>query len=135
MTLTPARQRNAVSEGAALGLLLCARADLPFDKMKVDLAFAGAWRDWTYRDRFPQVNTDLAHGGAYLTLIHAQKTRQVWAMFWVNMGDRLVINTRDPDWSVDNPADVEYALTMIGGDVPRDGWVSFAESFLSRFDS
>ena len=132
--MTPARQRNAVSEGAALGLLLCGRAELPFDKINVDLAFAGAWRGWTYGDRFPQVNTDLTHGlDAYLALTHAEETRQVWAMFWVNEGNRLVIHTRDPDWSADNPG-LEHALSMIDGGVPRDGWVGFAESFLARFD-
>jgi hypothetical protein len=44
MTITPSRQRNAVSEGMALGLLLCDRSSLPFDKFRVDLAFEGAWQ-------------------------------------------------------------------------------------------
>ena len=62
MTLTPTRQRNSVSEGIALGLVLLGHFDLPFDKVTADLAFTGAWRSWTYTSRFPQIQTDLAHG-------------------------------------------------------------------------
>ncbi|WP_040841265.1 hypothetical protein [Nocardia brevicatena] len=52
--LTPARQRNAASEGAALGLLMCDRITLPFDKIGVDLAFESAWRDWSHTAKFPR---------------------------------------------------------------------------------
>jgi len=41
--ITSAKQRNAVSEGIALGLVLLSRPSLPFDKMGIDLAFGGAW--------------------------------------------------------------------------------------------
>lgn len=54
MTISPARQRNAVSKGVALGLLMCDRSKLAFDKVLVDLSFEGAWRNWQYRDRFPK---------------------------------------------------------------------------------
>ncbi len=50
--LTPARQRNAVSEGMALGLLLCGRSSVLHDKVRVDLAFEGAWRTWNYTPQF-----------------------------------------------------------------------------------
>lgn len=42
MTLTPARQRNAVSEGFALGLLRNDRVELPKSKVDTDLAFSHA---------------------------------------------------------------------------------------------
>jgi len=44
MAITPARQRNAVSEGIALGLLMLDRNEIPFDKFRVDLAFEHAWK-------------------------------------------------------------------------------------------
>jgi hypothetical protein len=47
--LTSTQQRNAVSEGMALGLVMCQRDTLPFDKVGIDLAFTGAWRSWQYR--------------------------------------------------------------------------------------
>ena len=37
---------------------------------------------------------------------------------------------RDPD----DPNDVEYALGMVDGDVPLEGWVSLARDFLADFD-
>lgn len=41
MKLTSTQQRNAVSEGSALGLLMCGRDALPYNKITVDLSFAG----------------------------------------------------------------------------------------------
>jgi len=58
MAITPSRQRNAVSEGMALGLLMCDRITLPWDKVAIDLSFEGAWRSWDYKRRFAQVDTD-----------------------------------------------------------------------------
>src|SRR5437868_7052301 len=62
MTLTPARQRNAVSGGMALGLILNKRASLPHNKAALDLSFEGTWESWPYRSKFPQVARDLANG-------------------------------------------------------------------------
>jgi hypothetical protein len=42
MAVTPSRQRNAVSEGVALGLVMCDRFTLPRDKVGIDLSFEGA---------------------------------------------------------------------------------------------
>lgn len=39
MAITPSRQRNAVSEGMALGLIMCDRFTLPWDKVAIDLSF------------------------------------------------------------------------------------------------
>jgi hypothetical protein len=41
MTMTATRQRNAVSEGAALGFVALGYDRIPFDKVRVDLAFRG----------------------------------------------------------------------------------------------
>jgi hypothetical protein len=62
MAPSPTRQGNAVSVGMALGLLMCGRDALPFDKLRLDFAFEGALQSWPYRARFPQVNTDLGKG-------------------------------------------------------------------------
>jgi hypothetical protein len=42
MAITPARQRNAVSEGIALGLCMLERYEFPYDKVRIDLAFERA---------------------------------------------------------------------------------------------
>lgn len=87
MVLTPARQRNAVSEGMALGLLVCGRDALPFDKVRLDLAFEGALRSWVYRTRFPQVNTDLVKGlDGVWALTRADANKKVWVLYWEQDG-------------------------------------------------
>lgn len=115
----------------ALGLVLCGRASLPFDKVGVDLAFVGAWRGWGWRDRFPQVNTDLAQGldGAW-AMTRATEAKSAWALFWDTSGGELTIHARQSDWDPADEDDLGFALQVIGGDVPLDGWVSLAREFL-----
>jgi hypothetical protein len=64
MAIGAARQRNAVSEGMALGLCMLERYEFHFDKLRVDLAFENAWRDWPdrYKTQFRHVRTDLRNG-------------------------------------------------------------------------
>lgn len=133
MTITPARQRNAVSEGMALGLVLSGQTLIPFDKLAVDLAFEGAFRSWRYADRFPQVRTDLRNGSDGVSVMtRATESKHVWVLFWDTSGQELRIFARQHDWAPDDEGDVEYALTVIDGDVPREGWISLAQDFLTN---
>lgn len=55
--LSEARQRNAVSEGFALGLMMCGYDSLRisnFTGTDVNLSIAYAWRHWEYTTRFPK---------------------------------------------------------------------------------
>lgn len=133
MAPTPARQRNAVSQGAALGLLVNGCNELPTDKVAVDLSFAGAWRDWQYRHLFPQVNTDLGKGSdGWNVITRADEGKRVFGPHWTRDGYRWTITTRDHGWSVEDPDDLTHALSMIDGEVPLDGWVELARDFLAR---
>jgi hypothetical protein len=133
MGISPARQRNAVSEGIALGLVLSGRTSIPFDKVAVDLAFEGAFRDWPYADRFPQVRTDLRNGSdGVRAMTRATQSKHVWVLFWDTSGRDLQVLTLQDDWSPEDEEDVAHALHMIDGEVPRTGWVTLAEDFLSR---
>lgn len=135
MALTRTRQRNAVSQGMALGLLLNGYNELPTDKVAVDLSFEGAWRGWTHRHRFSQVNTDLAKGSdGWNVITRADEAKQVFGPHWTHDGYRWVITTRDADWTVDNSDDVEHAVSMIGADVSAEGWSELAREFLRRMD-
>ncbi|WP_436499621.1 hypothetical protein [Actinokineospora sp. HUAS TT18] len=135
MAITPTRQRNAVSQGIALGLLMCGRNSIAVDKVKVDLAFEGAWPRWTYRARFPQVNTDLANGSDGIRVMtRADAGKRVHGLYWSNTGATMTIHTRVTDWTADNPDDVEYALEAIDGDVPLAGWEELAQEFLRRYE-
>lgn len=133
--MTPARQRNAVSEGVALGIVAAGYDAIQFDKVRVDLAFEGAWRDWAYRARFSQVDTDIRNGkdGTWV-LTHAKQGRQAFAFYWDTRGPNLLIEARQPDWDPDDPADIDFALGVIDGDLSLDYWLTLARDFLDRLD-
>lgn len=133
MATTPARQRNAISEGMALGLIVSGHASIPFNKVAVDLAFEGAFRSWPFADRFPQVRTDLRNGSdAVGVMTRATASKHVWVLYWDTSGRELRILARQPDWHPSDAEDVEYALSVIEGDVPREGWISLAQAFLKN---
>lgn len=135
MPLSATNQRNTVSEGTALGLLMCGRDEIPYEKLRVDLAFEHAFRNWHYRERYPQVGTDLRKGlGGSLAMTCAKEnTRTNFVFFWER--DRaLTICLRDPDWDPNNPDDVAFAVSVIDNEVPVAAWVSLAEDFLNKYD-
>ncbi len=135
VAITPTGQRNAVSEGMALGLVLCKRTVLSFDKVRVDLAFAGAWRGWDWGGRFPQVSTDLSKGldGAR-AMTRATESKQTWALFWDTSGGELAIHFRQSEWDPEDDADLDFARRVIDDVVTVEGWVSLAMEFLRRLD-
>lgn len=131
MTITPSRQRNAVSEGTALGLVMCDRNALPWDKLGIDLSFAGAWRSWSHRQRFPQVDTDLRNGSDSIwVMTHADERKHTMNFFWDTDGSEIVIYSRSL-WA-DGEVDAEEAASLIDGGISADGWCELAADFLSR---
>jgi hypothetical protein len=117
----------------ALGLLMCGRNALPFNKLHVDLAFAGAWRGWAYRDRFSQVSTDVGKGlDGYVAMTRADERKQVSNLYWETSGRELVIRAR-AQW-VDEGVDPHIVADSIAGDVPAQAWRELAEEFLQRFE-
>lgn len=129
MTLTPARQRNAVSEGFALGLVMCDLARIPNNRAAVGLAFASAWRAWPHQQHFPQVGTDLSKGmSPLLVAVHAEQGRQTWRLYWERVGAEWVVRARDGGGQVDSD---EVAAT-IDGDLPVATWADLARAFLDR---
>lgn len=134
--MSATNQRNAVSEGMAFGLCMLERYEFPFPKMRIDFAFEHAWRNWPdwYRSQFSQVGTDLRNGlGGSLVMTRATEKKQTFAFFW----DRdypSTIYARQQGWDSDDPADVDFALKVVGGDVPQAGWVSLAKDFVADLD-
>ncbi|MEU8900358.1 hypothetical protein [Nocardia sp. NPDC048505] len=128
---TGIRQRNAVSEGAALGLLLNGRISLPHDKVGVAAAFETAWQAWPFRSRFPQIGIDLGHG---LNGLHAMTTARshtpVWAVYWRTYSDALLVHSREPDWDIGNRHDLDYVARMIARQIPIRGWKNLAADIL-----
>lgn len=133
--MTATRQRNAVSEGMALGLVLCGTTSIPSDKTSVDLAFTAAWRNWGYRARFPQVDTDLSKGlDGDRAMTRASEGKHVWVLYWDTSGKELTIWARQPDWDPNSEDDLAYALDVIDGGVPAAGWVELAQQFLRAME-
>lgn len=131
--ITPTRQRNSVSEGMALGLLMAGRDALPYDKVRVDRAFAKAWRGWALRDRFPQVSTDLSKGlGGGHVITRADKRRRVWNLFWERDGTHLRLRAR-PHWEGQD-VDPDVVADLSDGEVTATDWQSLATSFLETFE-
>jgi len=131
MAFTPARQRNAVSEGMALGLIMCDCGALPWDKVSIDLSFEGAWRSWQHRRRFPQVDTDIRQGlDGVWAMTRADERKHTFSLYWDTDGPEITVCPR-PVWS-DGEVDVDQAVKWIDGDVPADGWRELAGDFLER---
>lgn len=136
--LSGPQQRNAVSQGIALGLSVLERYEFEFNKFRIDMSFENAWRDWPseYRSLFSQVSTDLRNGtdAVYVMTRASETTKSATPLFWDRTGTHIRIHQRGDDWDSSDPEDVEYALKMVGSDVPLDGWVSLATEFLAGFD-
>jgi hypothetical protein len=131
--LSPSFQRNAVSEGFALGLLMRGCVDLPFDKLALDFAFRHAFDDWSYRHQFPRVVTDmdLERGTApVLVMFHADEKKRTWLLYWEREGARRAVRTRG-DWEA-HPPNRDEAAARIAGDVPAEGWEELAKAFLAE---
>jgi hypothetical protein len=136
--LSAAQQRNGMSEGIALGFCILGRTEFEFDKLRIDFAFEHAWRNWSdvYRLQYPQVSTDLRNGSdAVWKMVHANHRSQVFALYWDwNSPGPITIYARQDDWDPEDQADVDFAVSVISGDVPTDGWVQLARDFLEDFD-
>lgn len=112
------------------------RYEFLYSKQIVDLAFERAWLDWPdrYKSQFPQVNTDLRQGtDAIWVMTHATQTKKTLVLFWEVEAGTLHIYPRS-ELSIDDPDDVKWAVEVVGGDVPLDGWVSLATEFVDDYD-
>ena len=133
MTQSATHQRNAVSEGMALGIAMCGRTELPWDKVGIDLAFSGAWREWPHSSNFPQVSTDLRNGSDPIWIMtRADFRKQVWNLYWDTSGPEIVIHRRE-SWA-EIELDHDEIAHSIDEDVSAERWKELAEDFLSRLD-
>jgi hypothetical protein len=131
MTMTPSRQRNAVSEGMALGILMCGRNEIPWDKLGIDLSFETAWRSWPHRDRFSQVSTDLRNGSDGVWIVtRADAKKRVWHLFWDTSGSTIAIHAR-AQWD-DEDVDPHVVASSISDDISAEAWRALASDFLSK---
>lgn len=135
MALTATQQRNAVSEGIALGMMLLGQDRVPFDKVRVDLAVVGAWRAWPLSSRFPQVSTDLKKGlDGINALTRAGEGQHSWVFWWDRSGGTLTIRTRN-DWDPSDQDDVAYAASVIDDQIPVEQWRKLAAAIIERIES
>lgn len=67
-------------------------------------------------------------------MTHADRTKKVYGLYWDHDGGEFRVCARQPDWVASDDEDVEYALSLISGDTPLDGWLALARGVLERFD-
>lgn len=116
----------------ALGLIMCDRLTLPWDKVMIDLSFESAWRSWQYRHRFSQVYTDIRQGlDGVWAMTRADERKHTMNFYWDTDGPEITIYSRGV-WS-DGEVDVDQAAKWIDGGVPANGWRDLAADFLEHF--
>jgi len=110
------------------------RSELPLNKFAVDLAFEGAWRSWAYRSSFSQVATDMRNGsGGQRVATRATSSKRVTGVWWSDADGRWTVTSVD-DLDLTDPADVEFVLSVIAGDLPLEAWQDLTTEFLARLD-
>lgn len=133
MKITVARQRNAVSEGIALGLLMCGRGSIPTNRFSVDLAFEDAWSAWPHRRMFPQVDTDVRNGlNGSIVMTRADERKQVLNLYWADGDREHVIHVRG--YWPNNELDAAQVARSIDGHLPATAWKELAADFLQHLD-
>lgn len=132
---TSARQRNAASEGIALGLVALGHSRLRHDKIAVDLAFTAAWGSWAHSSRFSQVSTDLRNGSDGIwVMTHVDTALRARTVYWVVGDGELRITTEHSDWDPQDPDELAWAVSRIDDEVDLDGWIDLGQAFLDHFD-
>lgn len=130
MKMSGPRQRLAVSEGVALGVLMCGREQVEGPRWLLDLAFEDEFPDWSYSKGFSQVVTDLRNGlNGTRALIRADEAKKTFSLYWEDDGAALRIRARASD-----EVSISMTTRMIEGDVPAQGWQELAAAFLARID-
>lgn len=134
MTSVDQRERERLSEGFALGLAPNGRWEIPYNALRIDVAFLAALRKWPSLGAFPQVLADVRgnHSGLHI-LTRADEMSSADTFFWgPRSGSVLTINRRRVAWDAESPQDVSAAVKAIGDNVDRHGWAQVGGEFLSE---
>ncbi len=133
MKMSPTTQRNTVSEGMALGLLMNEVGELSGEKYLIDLAFEAEFPLWTHASEFPQVRTDLRNGldGIY-AITRADYRKQVFHLYWDSGEWPRFICVR-PQWE-DVDIDADVVAASLHPRIPAESWRILAASYLRHFN-
>lgn len=130
MKISAPRQRLAVSEGMALGLLMCGRDHLDEPRWLVDLAFESEFPHWAYSSDFSQVVTDLRNGtNGAIVMTRADAAKKTFTLCWESDGPTLWVRSRAGE-----EVSVSMTTRMIDGDVPAEGWQELAAAVLAHLE-
>ena len=126
--MTKTQQQKAVGQGLAVGCLSLGVTEVPYNKMGIYFAFGHAWSEWPWSSRFPSINASLQRNDL-VNILHESAGRSgvVVAAWQIERTLKPYLNN---DW------DVAEAAEMIGEwyEVPSDGWMQLAKSFLDRLN-
>ncbi|MGV8912488.1 MAG: hypothetical protein ACOH14_07720 [Rhodoglobus sp.] len=120
--MTKDQQWKTVAEGLALGCLLLGVDTLTANKMRVQFAFAHAWRAWSRSSAFPSVSPR----DFYIYV--SKSSRRIGVSAAWNWGGELVPYLTIEGWDAVESLEVFAEAEMISA----EDWQSLARSFIDE---
>lgn len=127
--MTKAVQQTAVGEGFALGCVALGRHEFNGSKLAIVFAFIHAWRDWSYRSRFPAIRAGHDRNDLLSIISKSPRRRSPHLAGWVSEWP-FVPYIADA-WSPEEVAD----LLAPEAEVPLGGWVQLVKHLLEDLDA
>ncbi|WP_152666792.1 hypothetical protein [Arthrobacter sp. YC-RL1] len=141
-TLTKQQQYRTVSAGFALGLLMNGYNQIPNDKVKVELIFVSAWRQWSHRQELPAADKSIAGTRKdwdilrIITDLDKDKKQPYVPFQWDEHapgGPRIEIRNAT-DFDPSNQNDTEFYAKNISDQIPVSAWKELAKNFLEKYE-
>lgn len=122
MDLTKVQQEKALDSGLALGAVMLEIESVNGNKMKLELDFRTAWRNWSYASLFPKVKVGAPHDNV-LHILGKSPTRRGsrvagWERSWP------FVPWTEPNWSFEELADI------IHDQIPARAWLGIVRNWL-----
>jgi hypothetical protein len=130
MKHTNPAQESYVTGGLALALIARDVTTIESDKVRFELAFEGAWRNWSYASTFPAIARRTGPD-AYYQVVDDHRSRLRYrpvAAFYDGDNGHSVEIRRDDDRLEDCIEELES-----DSGVPWAGWLKLADDFMSRY--
>lgn len=121
MSLSASQQRNAVSEGFALGLLSNGYGGVRDDKESIDHSVEEAWSAWEERHRFPQVSADIRKGLAGSIVMTRRQGIPSRGLVW-SEGPEYQVLVKVSELDPDRVDDLEFLASLIQGNLSLGHW-------------
>jgi len=121
-TASIAQQEKAVAEGLALGATMLDLSGLGGSKQSLQSDFGHAWRDWSYRDRFPAIKAGPLQYSILRVLSKSATRGCPIVAYWT--GDWPFVPVLEhPEWGFDGVAE------HIDESIPASAWMELVSAW------